>query len=135
MEHFTSTQNVILPGELQTDDQGFIQDTKGNIRYIENGKYAHDQFIKDNAGNWYYFDHAGNMVKEGKNDNGFVVLDDPEYGGAYFFMNNGVSFRNGFMVARDGATYYFDANGRMIKGKTVTIAGRSYSFDVDGRMI
>ncbi|MEY8661334.1 glycoside hydrolase family 70 protein [Ligilactobacillus faecis] len=130
-----ATQNVILPGELQTDDQGFIQDTKGNIRYIENGKYAHDQFIKDDAGNWYYFDHAGNMVKEGKNDNGFVVLDDPEYGGAYFFMNNGVSFRNGFMVARDGATYYFDANGRMIKGKTVTIAGRSYSFDVDGRMI
>ncbi|WP_275066629.1 hypothetical protein [Ligilactobacillus murinus] len=32
-------------------------------------------------------------------------------------MKNGVSFRNGFMTARDGATYYFDQYGRMNKKK------------------
>nr|WP_240141718.1 hypothetical protein [Ligilactobacillus murinus] len=39
-----------------------------------------NQFLEKD-GNWYYFDESGHMVREnGASNNGFVILDDPEYG-------------------------------------------------------
>ena len=126
-----------LPTQLKNSslDNAFIENEDGSISYFKDGKLYRNQFLEKD-GNWYYFDESGHMVREnGASNNGFVILDDPEYGGVYFFMKNGVSFRNGFMTARDGATYYFDQYGRMIKNQKKEINGTEYDFDKNGRLI
>ena len=80
-----------------------------------------DEFI-DKFGKTYYYDLAGNMVK-----NDFVKKDNS----IYHFDDNG-SMTKGWLIINH-QTYYFDDNGKMVTGKK-TINGNTHFFDIDGRI-
>lgn len=131
-----------------------------NYRYLQSdGVLAKDKFVSV-AGNTYYFDSNGNMVR------GWKQIDQDWY----YFRNNGVMARNeeidGYFlnsqgicqtytwirkdgkwqltgkdgklvrnswITLDGCTYYLDGNGIMQTG-WVDLNGNSYYFRSDGSL-
>ena len=110
-------------------------------------------------GSWVYLDKDGDMVtdtwkKSGNNyfylgEDGYMLTDEVVEDGTekYYVDANGAKVVeqwvrvdndddeeiNGNTV--DTIWYYFDANGKAVKGKNKTINGRKYFFNEDGYMI
>ncbi|GHV97691.1 hypothetical protein lacNasYZ03_06170 [Lactobacillus nasalidis] len=97
------------------------------VYYDDNGKQAKNTLVKDDAGNWYYFDKNGNMVKSSK----LTSIKTTSATGTYFFAANGLSFRKGLL--NDGKhTYYLAANGQLLKNQTVKVGHYTYTLNSKG---
>lgn len=120
-----------LTGEKKQGNEGFVKGNDGSYYFYDlAGNMVKNTFIEDSAGNWYFFDQDGKMV-ENKH---FVDVDSYGEKGTYFFLKNGVSFRSG-LVQTDKGTYYFDNYGRMVRNQTINTGAMIYTLDEDGKLI
>lgn len=122
---------VQLTGHTDTSKDGFVKDNDGNYHYYnEYGEELKDGFVQDAIGNWYYFDKNGNMLANMR----FVDVTVDGSSATYLFLNNGVSFRSGLVQTANG-TYYFDANGRMVRNQVVSDGAITYTLDGNGKLV
>ena len=122
---------IQLTGEKKQGNEGFVKGNDGNYYFYDlAGNIVKNTFIEDSVGNWYFFDQDGKMV-ENKH---FVDVDSYGEKGTYFFLKNGVSFRGG-LVQTDNGTYYFDNYGKMVRNQTVNAGTMIYTLDENGKLI
>ena len=94
---------------------GWYTDEKGTT-YLENGAIAHKQTMVTIAGNTYYFDAEGYVVK------GLLIADSK-----YYYADD-----DGKLV-KDGNYYVANTNGLTYQGQPV--AKGTYTFDADGALL
>jgi len=131
-EYFKITSNSsdssFLPKQLENQESvtGFTTDENGTTYYSTSGYQAKNSFIKDDNGNYYYFDKDGYMVTGLQNINQST----------YYFLPNGVELRDSFVQNHSGNTQYFSKAGKLVTSKYVSDQnGNTYYFDENGNMV
>ena len=127
------TSEVFLPSQLRgkITKNGFWKNDAGKVNYYNSeGEIMKNAFVKDGKNNWYYFDNDGNMVT-----NTALTIDSDAQVADYYFLNNGISLRDGFVQLANGDIYYYDVNGRKLKNGKVTVNNVEYTTDKNGKVV
>ena len=131
-EYFKITSNAndssFLPKQLENQESvtGFTTDENGTTYYSTSGYQAKNSFIKDDNGNYYYFDKDGYMVT-GLQNIGKAT---------YYFLPNGIELREAFVQNHSGNTQYFSKAGKLVTSKYISDQnGNTYYFDENGNMV
>ena len=127
-----------------TDFSGFLT-IDGYTYYIkENGAVVKQDYV-DLDEERYYFDEDGHMVTgfmtkwtktyyfgiDGKLIKDSLVTVDEA---TYYLNSNGTVVKSSFVEFEDGKRY-FDTEGKMVQGKTITRWFKQYTFDENGILI
>ncbi|MBT0913458.1 KxYKxGKxW signal peptide domain-containing protein [Streptococcus salivarius] len=121
-ERYASMYTAIILADttLKVDDKTYTIDNEGVATEFTVKK----QFVRDDNGNWYYYDADGKLLT------GRQTID----GVQLYFDANGKQAK-GTLVDIDGDTYYFDKDsGAMWTNRSLTLNGMTYEIDDQGRV-
>ena len=114
------TAIILADTTLKVDDKTYTIDNEG----VATEFTAKKQFVRDDNGNWYYYDADGKLLT------GRQTID----GVQLYFDANGKQAK-GTLVDIDGDTYYFDKDsGAMWTNRSLTLNGMTYEIDDQGRV-
>lgn len=127
--HFEESRHNILnafPGRVTTsttlvkDGVPYALDEEGLASPVTVRK----QFVSDDKGNWYYFDHDGKFLT------GFQMVD-----GVQLYFDQEGKQAKGSIVAIDGNSYYFDKDsGALWTNRELVFNGLTYNIDQKGHV-
>ncbi len=112
---FKSNGAMLKSNYAEVDDKTYYFDKEGHM-------------VRGFMEKWlqtYYFDESGAQVKESM----FTVDGD-----TYYANSKGVVVNSEFITFEDGVRY-FDSEGKMVKGTTITRWFKKYTFDENGILL
>lgn len=100
--------------------------------YVKDDGYVATGEMVNSNGNWYAFEHNGQMVSNGKSES---WIWDPSLEDSYYVIADakGVIVKDGWLKV--GSTYYLAQNWKACQGDFYQDKGNWYYFDYDGKLV